>query len=206
MVRSFPYGVVQDTQSVHRQEPAIENVRERFGFRQCVSPASRKGQGDNGPDAHQAYRFDLFGNPAYQGQQDQRGRVLFPGDIGNAHGQNRQPTHVQDRDYCGLPVVRMAPYSGKEEWQTWITQFETIANRHGWGEDERLDQFLPRLEGVAAQFVFSQLPPYVLDNYYELLREIHSRFKIIETPRSFAAKFSRRSQRHGITLEEFAQN
>ncbi|KAH3749411.1 hypothetical protein DPMN_183909 [Dreissena polymorpha] len=45
----------------------------------------------------------------------------------------------------------------------------------------------------------------VLDIHYELLREIDSRFKIIETPRSFAAKFSRRSQRHGETLEEFAQ-
>jgi hypothetical protein len=99
----------------------------------------------------------------------------------------------------------MAQYTGKEEWQTWIAQFETIANRYGWGVDERLDQLLPRLEGAAAQFVFSQLPPHVLDNYYELLGEIDSRFKIIETPRSFAAKFSRRSQRHGETLEEFAQ-
>ncbi|KAH3780359.1 hypothetical protein DPMN_158172 [Dreissena polymorpha] len=113
MVRSFPYGVVQDAQSVHRQEPAIENVRERYGFRQCVFPASRKGQGDNGPDAHQAYRFDLFG--AYQGQHDQRGRVLYPGDISNAHGQNRRLTHVQDRDYRGLAVVRIVPYTGKEE-------------------------------------------------------------------------------------------
>ena len=205
MVRPFLNEGVQDAQSVHRREPAIENVRERYGFRQNVSPASRKGQGDNGPDAHQAYRFDIFGNPAYQSQQDQRGRVLSPGDHGNAHGQYRRPTHVQDRDYRRLPAVRMAQYTGKEEWQTWIAQFETIANRYGWGVDERLDQLLPRLEGAAAQFVFSQLPPHVLDNYYELLREIDSRFKIIETPRSFAAKFSRRSQRHGETLEEFAQ-
>ena len=52
---------------------------------------------------------------------------------------------------------------------------------------------------------FSQLPPHVPDNYYELLREIDIRFKIIETPRLFAVKFSRRSQRHDETLEEFAQ-
>ncbi|KAH3888476.1 hypothetical protein DPMN_012511 [Dreissena polymorpha] len=205
MVRPFLNEVVQDAQSVHRREPAIENVRERYGFRQYVFPASRKGQGDNGPDAHQAYRFDIFGNLAYESQQNQRGRVLSPGDHGNAHGQYRRPTHVQDRDYRRLPAARMAQNTSKEEWQTWIAQFETIANRYGWGVDERLDQFLPRLERAAAQFVFSQLPPHVLDNYYELLREIDSRFKIIETQQSFAAKFSRRSQRRGETLEEFAQ-
>ncbi|KAH3888112.1 hypothetical protein DPMN_012137 [Dreissena polymorpha] len=59
MVRSFSYEVVQNAQSVHRREPAIESVRERYGSRRYVSPVGRKGQGDNGPDAHQAYRFDL---------------------------------------------------------------------------------------------------------------------------------------------------
>ncbi|KAH3815431.1 hypothetical protein DPMN_143954 [Dreissena polymorpha] len=33
---------------------------------------------------------------------------------------------------------------------------------------------------------------------------MNSRFRVIETPWSFAAKFSRRAQRHGETVEEFA--
>ncbi|KAH3833447.1 hypothetical protein DPMN_106757 [Dreissena polymorpha] len=55
------------------------------------------------------------------------------------------------------PHIRMPPFTGKEGWETWRAQFEAIANRYGWDEEERLNQ--PRLEGAAAQFVFSQLSP-----------------------------------------------
>ena len=67
-----------------------------------------------------------------------------------------------------------------------------------------LDQLLPRLEGQAAQFVFTQLPPMVLDSYQMLKEEIYTRFRTIETARSFASKFSRRSQRQNESLEEYA--
>mgnify|MGYP006890617420 FL=1 len=53
----------------------------------------------------------------------------------------------------------MPVFNGKMEWETWIAQFEAIAERRGWSENEKLDQLLPRLEGLAAQFVFTQLPP-----------------------------------------------
>lgn len=33
---------------------------------------------------------------------------------------------------------------------------------------------------------------------------MNHRYRVIETPRSFAAKFSRRSQKHGETAEEYA--
>ncbi|KAH3825209.1 hypothetical protein DPMN_127083 [Dreissena polymorpha] len=53
-------------------------------------------------------------------------------------------------------TVKITPYNGTEEWTTWITQYETIAYRCGWNEDEKHDQLLPSLKGVAAQFVVSQ--------------------------------------------------
>ncbi|KAH3801603.1 hypothetical protein DPMN_155259 [Dreissena polymorpha] len=53
----------------------------------------------------------------------------------------------------------MASFSGKEDLVTWISQFEAIAKRNNWSQDEMLDQLLPRLEGLAAQFAFSQLSP-----------------------------------------------
>ncbi|KAH3798759.1 hypothetical protein DPMN_152362 [Dreissena polymorpha] len=67
-----------------------------------------------------------------------------------------------------------------------------------------LDQLLPRLEGLAAQFAFSQLSPNLLNDYQSLVEELDSRFRVIEMPRSFVSKFSQRSQRHGETLEEYA--
>ncbi|KAH3706926.1 hypothetical protein DPMN_066317 [Dreissena polymorpha] len=98
------------------------------------------------------------------------------------------------------PHIRMPPFTGKEGWETRRALFEAIANRYGWDEEERLNQLLPRLEGAAAKFVFSQLFPHVLNHSHELLKEIDSRFRAIKTSRTFAAKFSRRSQRSGETL------
>ncbi|KAH3857483.1 hypothetical protein DPMN_100090 [Dreissena polymorpha] len=98
----------------------------------------------------------------------------------------------------------MPPFTEKEGWETWRAQFRAIANRYGWDEEERLNQLLPRLEDAATQFVFSQLSAHVFNHYHELMKEIDSRFRVIETPRTFAAKFSRRSQRSCETLEEFA--
>ncbi len=100
--------------------------------------------------------------------------------------------------------VKIHSFDGKDDWSMWIARFEAIAYRYQWSEEDRLDQLLPRIEGTAAQFVFSQLPAAVLCNYRELVGEINSRFRVVETARSFAAKFSRRNQRHGETAEEYA--
>ena len=102
------------------------------------------------------------------------------------------------------PPIKISTFSGNEDCVTWITQFEVIANRFQWSETEMLDQLLPRLEGPAAQFVFSQLRQDSFNNYHELIHELSCRFQPIETARSYASKFSRRNQRQGEKLEEYA--
>ena len=103
-----------------------------------------------------------------------------------------------------LGRLKISPFSGKEDWGVWIARFEAISRRFCLGEDDKLDQLLPKLEGQAAEFAFAQLPPAILSNYGALVKELNCRFRVIETARSFAAKFSRRSQRTGETAEEFA--
>ena len=100
--------------------------------------------------------------------------------------------------------VKIPSFTGKEDWATWIARFEAVAYRYGWGREERLDQLLPRIEGPASEFVFTQLPPAVVQNYDDLTAELNSRYKRIETARSFAAKFSNRTQGSGETVEEYA--
>ena len=63
---------------------------------------------------------------------------------------------------------------------------------------------LPRLQGPAGEFVFSQLKRSTLNNYRELARELDNRFKKIETPKAFAGMFSRRDQKASETVEEYA--
>jgi len=155
-------------------------------------------------------------------EESHRGRVL----TGSMYNQNRHE-HSSERQTQTLqrpareiniqhqdnqtreapfryPPVKMSTFSGSEDWATWITQFEVIAKRFKWSEDEMLDQLLPRIEGPAAQFVFSQLRQEILDSYRDLTYELRCRFQPIETARSFASKFSRRNQRQGEKLEDYA--
>jgi len=68
----------------------------------------------------------------------------------------------------------------------------------------RLDQLLQRLEGQAAEFAFTQLSPATLHSYHDLKAELNSRFRVVETSKTFAAKYTRRNQKHGETTEAYA--
>ena len=112
--------------------------------------------------------------------------------------QVRQPA----RPY--LSDVKLPPFNGKEDWKVWITRFEAIAQRCNWNEDTRLDNLLPRLQGRAGDFVFNQLSYETMSSYSELVKELNSRFRTVETQRTFAAKFSQRAQKQDETVEEYA--
>ena len=98
----------------------------------------------------------------------------------------------------------MPPYNGKEEWKVWINRFEAIADRRNWSEEVKLDSLLPKLQGQAGDFVFTQLSKDTLSCYGELVKELNSRFRVVETEKTFASKFSQRVQKEGETAEEYA--
>jgi hypothetical protein len=106
--------------------------------------------------------------------------------------------------FKGSDNIKIPIFTGREDWQVWIARFETIADRYHWNDEDRLDQLLPRIEGQAAQFLFGQLPKAVLKNYREVVKEMHYRFRVVETSRAYAAKFSRRNQKPGETAEDYA--
>ena len=84
---------------------------------------------------------------------------------------------------------KMPPYNGKEEWKVWINRFEAIADRRNWSEEVKLDNLLPKLQGKAGDFVFTQLSKDTLSCYGELVKELNSRFRVVETKKTFASKF-----------------
>ena len=102
------------------------------------------------------------------------------------------------------PAIKLPAFTGKEEWKVWINRFEAIAARKHRSEDEKLDELLPRIQGGAGEFVNSQLPKGVLNDYGLLVSELNSRYRVVETSRTFAVKFSNRNQRSGETAEEYA--
>ena len=100
--------------------------------------------------------------------------------------------------------IKLPPFNGKEDWKVWINRFETVAERKHWDEETRLDNLIPRLQGKAGDFVFTQLSRHTLRKYSELIKELNSRFRVVETTKTYAARFSQRSQKPGETAEEYA--
>ena len=74
--------------------------------------------------------------------------------------------------------VKLPPFNGKEDWKVWVSRFETVAERRGWSDDKKLDNLIPKLQGKAGEFVFTQLPRGTLSCYNELIKELNSRFDL----------------------------
>ena len=105
------------------------------------------------------------------------------------------------------PVNTVIPIfygDNKETWTVWYNRFDDIASRQHWSKPQKLNALLPRLQGIAGDFVYGQLPTAVRRDYDSLVSELRTRFHKIETTKRFHAKFSNRSQKPGETAEEFA--
>ena len=99
---------------------------------------------------------------------------------------------------------KLPPFTGKEAWNIWFNRFEDVANRQRWSLERRLDEILPRLQGAAGEFAYGQLSQADRSNYRHLCKELASRFRVVETTRAFQAQFSRRNQKYGESVEDYA--
>ena len=101
--------------------------------------------------------------------------------------------------------VKMPPFNGdKETWQVWYNRFAEIADRKGWDQERKLDELLPKMHGIAAEFVFGQLSRRTRSQYKNLVEELQNRFRKVETSKTFGAQFSHRIQKSNESVEEFA--
>ena len=100
--------------------------------------------------------------------------------------------------------AKIPPFNGKEDWKVWVNRFEAVAERRNWDDETRLDHLLPKLQGKAGDFVYTQLPRRTLASYNDLIKELNCRFRVVETKKTYAARFSQRTQKPGETAEEFA--
>ena len=99
---------------------------------------------------------------------------------------------------------KLPPFTGKETWKVWFNRFEEVANRHRWSSDEKLDELLPRLQGVAGEFVYEQLSHETRSNYTSLCKELNNRFRVVETSKAIWDQFSHRDQKCGESVEDYA--
>ena len=119
-------------------------------------------------------------------------------------GQYRRRRQVSQTYGYTPSEVKLPPFNGREEWKVWIRRFESVAKRHHWDDETKLDNILPKLQGRAGDFVFNQLSDDTISCYPMLIKELNSRFHTVETEKTFAAKFSQRVQKNDETAEEYA--
>ena len=100
---------------------------------------------------------------------------------------------------CKLP-----PFKGVEKWDVWFNRFEAVADRLNWTKADKLDELLPRLQGAAGDFVFSQLSKSIRYSYSKLTKELATRFKQVELSKSYQAQFSKRLQKPAESVEDYA--
>lgn len=100
--------------------------------------------------------------------------------------------------------VKLPPFNGKEDWKIWYARFEETAERKRWNEKRKLDELLPRFHGVAAEFVYGQLSKSTRRSYKKLITELNNRFRVVETRKTYIAKFSNRQQKPGERVEDYA--
>ena len=206
----YPGANYEDTQVRNEERCDIASFRPSAedSFHQLsVAKGYQRGDRPNRSFEDQRVRFDGSQNrffrydtsnetePAYYRGESQ----VFP------RGQNNYRlggSRSQSSSECyGLKIP---PFNGKEDWKVWINRFEAIAERRHWNEETKLDNLLPQLQGKAGDFVFTQVTKQTLSNYNELVKELNSRFRVVETEKTFAAKFSQRRQRADEKVEEYA--
>ena len=100
--------------------------------------------------------------------------------------------------------IKLPPFTGKERWDIWFNRFEEVVRLRGWDEERRLLEMLPRLQGPAGEFVYGQLNPTVRRSYTELVSELNSRFRVVETTKTYRTLFSNRDQKFGESHESYA--
>ena len=73
--------------------------------------------------------------------------------------------------------VKLPPFTGKEKWEVWLNRFEAVADRRAWSTNDKLDELLPRLQGAAGDFVFSQLSGKTRNSYKKAYQRVRGSFQ-----------------------------
>ena len=113
-----------------------------------------------------------------------------------------------DRDCHGAAPksAKLVPqFSGeKETWKVWFARFTTVARDHKWKRAERLSVLNAKMIGLAAEYVYGVLSEDVRSDYHQLLTELESRFRKVETKSHYRSRWSTIEQRPGQSEEEYA--
>lgn len=208
-VRTNPRGCYYPDPDIEQMRHRVNEIESRYpsapihNYRSVPEEFSPSGRNDERPTPHHHHYPHVTSvrhnvSPSPQSRDDgyyDQGPVLED-IVFNGH---RAPLRST------LPSAMPVFYGdGKESWNVWFNRFDDIAFRNRWDDHRRLNELLPRLQGIAGDFVYGQLPSSVRRHFHSLVTELRNRFLKVETSKRYHAKFSNRSQKQGESVEEFA--
>lgn len=113
-----------------------------------------------------------------------------------------QPTRC---DVVGRRFAKPQDFDGSSPWRSFISQFESIANGHGWTASDRLSELVACLRGPALE-VFAHLPDTDRLDYHSLTVSLESRFGVMKQEPWFRSQLRRRTRGTGETLPSLARD
>jgi hypothetical protein len=90
------------------------------------------------------------------------------------------------------------------DWRAYAAQFDRLAQRYGWPEEERLEQLVSLLRENALAF-YAKLPAAVQEDYHALTERMMNRFGRREPATSFRRQLQELKQKTEEPLEEYAE-
>ena len=107
-----------------------------------------------------------------------------------------------------IPIAAklLPPFTGEKEekWEVWYAQFEAVAMAHNWTRTECLGTLLPLLRGPAGEFVYGTVKRNIRNDYQALVRELTTRYRKVESRKSYINRWSSLKQGPNQTDEELA--
>ena len=105
----------------------------------------------------------------------------------------------------GRPVQKPTLYDGKTPWESYLAQFNIIADMNAWGDQEKAAFLASSLTGTALN-VLSNLPPERRHNFESLVKALDSRYGNAHRTELARARFKNRIKQKDESLPALAED
>ena len=114
-------------------------------------------------------------------------------------------TRSTQGDTVGRRFAKPQEFDGSTPWRSFIIQFESIADGHGWSSAEKRGELVACLRDSALE-VFSHLPDADRADYRRLVASLEGRFGVTQQEPWFRSQLRRRTRGVGETLPSLARD
>ena len=115
---------------------------------------------------------------------------------------SHRQSHRHERRQRSPPMPKMTVFKGDKTWDSFIFQFERVADRCGWSSRKQAEKLVDCLGGKALEYVRElQLE----EDYKRMKRKLAKRFGVKDAPITVRRQLQFLKQEDNETLEEFSQ-